>query len=382
MKINNGYFLSASLLAGAIIGAGIFSLPFVFQSAGLSAGFFYLAIAAIVYVFIHLMYADVIIRTKEDHRFVGYAKIYLGKLASQFSILMTVVEMIFVLTIYLVLSVSFSNLVSMLGGEVEKLIIFWFLGSLAIYFTLRRIALLEFLITAGIIAIIAIIFVLGFGKIFQIPSAEFLPDFSNIFLPLAPVLFAFSGRVAIPSLISYIRGLKIKEKANSAIKRTVIIGTSLPAIVYGLFVLAVITLSLVVSPDAVTGLINNVPPTVLLAVGALGILSLFSSYILVGVDINKTLSLDLKLPRWIRFLLVVGGPLLIYFAGFQSFIGLVSFVGGIFLSLEGFFIIAMWLNANKIAGAPVLLKKPSLVIILFLILVFTTALVNEVLALF
>src|SRR3989338_4732142 len=377
--MNNLYrslILPARILAGTIIGAGIFSLPFVFQTAGLSLGFIYLALASVVYIFLHLMYADVIIRTSESHRFVGYAKIYLGSRAFWLSILMTVVEMIFVMTIYLTLSQSFSNLVTTFGSNLEKLLIFWFLGSAAVFMSLRRIALLEFLIVGGILLIISLIFVLGLNNFLNLPAADFFPNFSMIFLPLAPLLFSLSGRVAIPALVDY---LKDKPDAVRLVKKSVIFGTLAPAVLYGLFVVGVLGLSSNVSEDAVSGLIGQAPGWILLAVGILGLLSLWSSYIVVGLDINKSLVYDFKLPVWLRFLLVVMAPLLLYLSGFQSFIGLVSFVGGVFLSLEGIFIICMWLKANKVlVKPPVLLKKANIVVIGFLFLILAAALSYEI----
>ena len=118
--------LAAGLLAGTIIGAGMFSLPFIFQSAGLSTGIFYLILIPIAYIFVYLMYSDIIVRTKESHRLVGYAKIYLGNWAFWLTILMSVVESVFVLTIYLILSQSFGDLMIGWGSGVEKLLFFWF----------------------------------------------------------------------------------------------------------------------------------------------------------------------------------------------------------------------------------------------------------------
>ena len=99
--------LPASLLAGTIIGAGVFALPYVFVKAGILTGLFYLLIFSAVFTLIHLMYADIILRTKENRRFFGYAEIYLGSWGKWPAILITIVGMIFVLTVYLILSVSF-----------------------------------------------------------------------------------------------------------------------------------------------------------------------------------------------------------------------------------------------------------------------------------
>ncbi len=247
------FLLPVGLLSGTIIGAGIFALPFVFQKSGVLVGFFYLLIGAAVYTLMHLMYADIILRTKEEKRFVGYTREYLGNWAFGLSIVMTVVEMIFVLTIYLVLSISFFNLISSLGVGLEKLLLFWFLGSLGIFLSLKRLATLEFWITGGIAAIIFLIFGVGVTELYEIDFYQLNFRVSDWFLPLAPVLFALSGRVAIPSLVNYFRGLegKIDIFSTKKLKKAIVWGTIFPAAVYGLFVLGVLGISKEVSPDAV-----------------------------------------------------------------------------------------------------------------------------------
>ena len=79
-----------SLLATTIIGAGMFALPYLFNKAGIATGLFYLFIFGAVFALIHLMYADIIVRTSENRRFSGYAKIYLGRLGHWSSIFMTI----------------------------------------------------------------------------------------------------------------------------------------------------------------------------------------------------------------------------------------------------------------------------------------------------
>ena len=119
----------------------------------------------------------------------------------------------------------------------------------------------------------------------------------------------------------------------------------------------------------VLGLIGYVPNWVLISVGIVGILAILSSYATIGLDVYSTLELDLKFSWWSRFAVIVFAPLILYFAGLNNFLGLVSFVGGVFLALEGIFIIWMWL---KVTG-----KKFSLPI-MALLLVFVMALVYEI----
>ncbi len=360
-KTAKDFLLSVGLLAGTIIGAGIFSLPYIFKSAGLVTGFFYLALATAAYIIIHWMYAEIIQKTSGEHRFVGYAKTYLGVGGYWLAILITVIETILILTIYLVLSQSFGNLITAYGAGVEKMIIFWAIGSMAMFLSLRRMAWVEFLITAGMAVIIGIIFIFSLNDVRPLSVAGLVSvDWRMWFLPLAPVLFSLSGRQAIPALV----------KIRGNVKKSIFTGVALAAVVYALFVLSVLMLSPTVSQDAVTGLRGAVPAWTLITIGIFGVLSLLSSYITVGFDVYKSLGLDLRMPFWLNFLIVVFGPIALYFAGFNSFIGLVSFVGGIFLALEGIFIIVMWLKATKRS-----LTAPTII----LLVIFAVALLYELL---
>ncbi len=362
--------LPASLLAGTIIGAGIFALPFIFEKAGILTGLFYLIIFGGVLTLIHLMYADVILKTEGGqnlHRFSGYAKIYLGNWGFWLSILMTIIGMLFVLTVYLILSVSFVNLIKPIGldvPDVSKLLIFWLFGSAAIFLGIRRIAFSEFLITGGIIVIILIILGYGLGRLDRIIS---VPAFNlqNILLPYGAILFALSGRVAIPVVVSYFQKIR---RPLAEIKKPIILGTLVPALVYLLFVFGIWGLSEVVSEDAISGLVGQIPNEVLVLIGVFGLISLWSSYIVIGLDIKNSLKFDLRFPKILASLTVVILPPLFYFWGFKSFLALVSIVGGVFIALEGIFIVLMWRQALK--------RSP--LIIYILILVFIGGIIHEI----
>ncbi|MDO8429979.1 MAG: aromatic amino acid transport family protein [bacterium] len=340
----------ASILAGTIIGAGIFSLPFIFKEVGLSTSFFYLAIFSLVYLFIYFLYADLIIRTPGEHRFVGLAKIYLGINGFWAALFIGLIQLFFVLTIYLVLAPSFS-LLFINNGYFYHFLVFWLIGSIAILFNTKRVALLEFLIVGGIIAIIALIFGFGFNEFLSKGIYWGNIDISK-FLVVGPILFSLSGAIAIPEIISYFRET---NTPISFLKKSLFLGAMAPVFIYAGFVIGILGLSKLVTEDAVTGLVAGLPIWLLALVGILGFLSLISSYIVIGLNARRILEYDLSLSSLVSRLLVIFAPVGLYLAGFQSFIGLVGFVGSIFLPLESIFIIFMWLKANKKLEMPPIL---------------------------
>jgi amino acid permease len=332
------------MLAGGIIGAGAFSLPYVFDRAGVATGSILLVIATIAYSGLHLAYADIIRGTPGEHRFVGYVRRYLGIKTSYLGICMAVIEMVFVLTIYLVLSISFTQLLFPTLSSEFALVLFWIAGSTTMFMKLRRLAFAESLVTVGIIAIIGALSVAAMPWLGGSGNASAPLSSGTILLPLSAILFSLSGRVAIPPLVHY---LSAGPAVSRRIRTAVVLGTALPAVLYGIFVMAIIALSGSVSPDAVSGIQGVISPWLLGAVGVLGLLTLWSSYILVGVDVSDTLKYDLQLPIWLRLFIVMIVPPLLYVMGFNNFIGLIAFVGGIFLALEGAFIVLMWRKAKQ-----------------------------------
>ncbi len=369
--------LPAGLLAGTIIGAGIFALPFVFEKAGILTGLFYLVIFGVVFTLIHLMYAEVILKTGSNHRFPGYARTYLGNFGFWSTILTTVIGMVITLTIYLILSVSFINLIEPISFNAFgffNLLFFWLLGSAAIFLEIRRLALLESLITGGIIVIILIIAGYGLNFLDKINTTSIF-NIQNIFLPYGAVLFALAGRTAVPAVINYFQKT---NQSLSGVKKPLILGTLAPALVYLLFVFGILGLSGTVSEDAVSGLIGHVPNLILKLIGIFGLISLWSSYIVIGLDVKNTMRYDLKFPKILAGLTVIFSPLILFLLGFQNFLVMIGLVGGIFIALEGIFIVLMWRKSRKTKPESIIFKKLNPFVVYALIIVFIGGIIYEI----
>ena len=367
--------LPAGLLSATIIGAGVFALPYVFQKAGLIPGIFYLAIFGGVFVLIHLMYADTILKTQGSHRFAGYAEIYLGRFAKWLTAITTIAGMILVLVVYLILSASFINLIFPGWFDSYKIVIFWLLGSLAIFLKINRLALSDFIITLSIVAIILIIFIFGLENLNQaIPRLAFL-NFPYLFIPYGAVLFSLNGRVAIPQIINYFQKNNLPPiKA----KTPIILGTLIPAVVYFLFIAAILALSGNVSQDAVSGLLDGLPFWVLKLLGVLGIISIWSTYIVIGRDVENSMEYDFHLPKLLASLVVIFLPLALYLIGLQNFLNLVSFIGGVFIGLEGILIVLIWRRAMGKNNLPAIFKNKWPAISFVLLAVFVVGIIYEI----
>jgi len=371
------FFLPVGMLVGTIVGAGVFALPYVFQRSGFGIGLVYLFLSAVVYIYVYLLYSDIILRTKKEHRLVGYAHFYLGRFWAILATISTVLGILFSMAVFLVLSVSFFEVIYPSLGNALGAFIFWVIGTFLIFSPLKNIERLEFLITLGIIAIIFTLFFVGAPNL-SISSFSFIGDAQYLFSPLGVIFFALAGGAAVPSIIRHFRSLKLKSYVPS-IRRVLIVGTVIPAVLYILFVLGVFGLSGEITPDAITGLLNRASDTLIILVGMLGLLALWSTYILIGLNVEDTLKLDFSFARATRFMVVALFPIAIFFIASESFIELVSFTGGIFLALEGFFILAIWHKLNTASRiAPIMVGKGHYVLFFLTLFLFSIAFIYEI----
>ncbi len=335
------FLLITGVLAGTIIGAGIFSLPYIFGQIGIIAGFFYLILFASVYFVIHLMYAKIIETKNGEHNFFFFAKNYLPSSFSKIASFIILLELFFVLTIYLILAPTFANVVFQKNG-IEALLIFWFLGSIFIFARLSFINWAEFLGTLSIIFIVGIVFFSTNAPSFQIPVFKKI-NLSVLFLPFGPLLFSLAGRPAISKVVEEYKKIKAAGR-NISLNKIIFWGTFTPAVVYFLFALSILRINPNISPETLNSL-SFLSPTVVVLLGILGLITLWTSYFIIGINIKDILQIDLKRSAKFSSLVVLFAPLSLYFLGFKNFLSVIGLTGGIFLALEGIFIVMMWQKA-------------------------------------
>lgn len=355
----------AGMLASLIIGAGMFSLPFVFARSGAITAAIYLIIMAFMMNEVHRSYAEIIEAAGDEERFAGYAGKYLGMAGKTVGGLAVIAGLIISLTIYLTLSASFIHLVFPAVPMSAAVICFWVIGAVLSVAGIRSFAGLDTIFFIGIAAIVGVIVVMGsiFGDFNAIKL--FPTDTIGIFLPLAPVLFSLSGRSAISSIKEYFKERRFDEKN---FKRAISLGSFFPIIVYAAFVVGVTMLSPEgVAADAVSGM--TVMPVILgVLIGVLGFLALITSYVFLGMELRGIFERDLKVPSVIAAISIVSLPIVLYFMGFNNFLWLISLAGGLFLAIESIMVIMMRRVATR--------KRRAIDI--FLIAILLSAIIYEI----
>ncbi|MBI5732687.1 hypothetical protein HY967_01875 [Candidatus Jorgensenbacteria bacterium] len=334
------FILATGLLAGTIIGAGIFSLPYVFNQIGLIPSLVYMSIFTAVYSVIHIMYGDLSEKFEGEHQFFYLAKTYLSKLTARVATFAVLGELLLVLVVYLILAPTFFEIAFGVGGK-TALLIFWILGSVFMFVRLSWLGITEIAGTVAILFIIGLVLIAAVDKPFPSTTVNLgnMP-LSAFFLPFGPLLFSLSGRPAVSKMVEEHR----LSGKNFSLRKAIVWGTVIPAIVYTLFVIGIIKLNPQVSPEALDSL-GYLPPTIFSLLGIMGLVTLWTSYFMIGINVKDILRFDMKVSKTVAGLVVVGIPLFLYSLGFQDFLSAVSFTGSVFLALEGLFIVTMWRKA-------------------------------------
>jgi tryptophan-specific transport protein len=361
--------LSVGLLAGTIIGAGVFSLPYLFWGTGFVPGIFYLLFFVFIYIIFYFMYSALLLQEKEQHDFFKLSEKYFSPHISKISSLIIIVELLLALVAYLVLTGMFFEFGFGIQGLIPT-ILFWVFGSLFLFFKLKWLGIAELLGTISIIGIVIFIFFVS-GDTFNMGD---VPLFSQTFnldvflLPFGPLLFSFSGRPAISKVVEEHRKAN-EKKTPFSIKKTLVLGTIIPALVYIIFVLGVLKIGGPITPDALSGLISltSIEKALL---GILGLITLWTSYVMIAINVKDIIVFDARRSRLLGFIIPLFFPICAYFLGLKDFLFVIGLAGGVFIACEGIFVTCMWQKAFP--------KHPLHTAGGFLYVVFGIAIVYEV----
>src|SRR3989338_6963394 len=325
-------------LTGAIIGAGILGLPYVFAQSGYLIGLFWIIFLGLIVGYVFLCLGEVSLRTKKTLQLTGYVKKYLGNKAEWIMFFSVIFGDYIALLAYLIgeghsLSVIFTS------SEDNALYFafgFWIFMSLLLREGLRGLKKVESWGVIAILLILAIILVIYTPEI-KYENLNYI-NVSNFFIPFGVVLFALIGFNIVPELEMIIKG---KEKK---FKKAITLGVLIPIIVYILFSLIF---------EGVLG--RNAPEVATTSsiklVTVLGIFTMMTSYFVLSFSLKDVFVYDLNLSKKSSYFLVIIFPLLIYlflyFLNKLSFINVIGIGGVISGGITGILILLMNISSKK-----------------------------------
>ena len=346
------YIKGIGMMAGLIIGAGVFALPYAYSQAGIFWGTVHLAISLFIVYLLHQWYGEVSFYTKGRHRFVGYVEMYLGKKAKSLSLLTTLGSYYFSLLVYAIMGGIFlANFTSLFNGHTVEFmtLLFFAAGGLMALFKVNRIAEINFYLTVPIVCFI--IYLLFFSwpyiKAENFSSAGNLLMNKNWFLPYGVWLFSLTGFSAIPPTRDIFFNSSVKS-----FKKVISVSLLLAASVYAIFIFSVLgTSGPLTTVDAISG-IKAIMGAKVMAIGSIiGFLAVFTSFIVLAVDLKSMFRFDYKFHRFPAWLLAVVPPVLLYLKNVDGLINILALTGSVGIGILGIFIVLMRHKIVKILKA-------------------------------
>lgn len=362
--MRNRTFRAIAVLVGTVIGAGIFGIPYVVSQIGFIPGIFYLLILGFLILLLNLIYGEVILRTPGDHQLTGYGEIYLGKLGKILATLAIFITAYGALLAYLIKTGEFLALIFNSPSPVLFSLLFFVFASSAVFFGLKSVSFLGAVLVILLLSLISLIAILGVGQINVNHFAG--ANFSSIFLPYGVILFALFGSSVIPEMEEILRD----EHKN--LKKSIITGSLIPFFVYLLFTTVVVGIcGSLTSDDAVAGLAYFLPSWIVNLGAILGVLTMSSSYLILGYVLREVWFRDFGIPKSFAFLLACFPSLILFLFGAKSFIEVLGITGSLMGGLTGILIILMFLRAKKMGKRkPAYSLKLPFFLILILIIIF------------
>lgn len=337
---SKNFFFGFFILIGTIIGAGIFGLPYVMAKSGVLVSFFYFLILGGAVLLLHLFYGEIILRTKEKHRLIGYTEKYLGgfwKILISFSVIFGFSG---TLLAYLILGGNFLKILSSPWLNLDIFyftLFFWLIG---IYFIFRKIKIIALAEVFSNLIFFLISFFIFFFALPKFNLHNFvLVSFPDIFLPYGVILFAVMGLSAIPEINEV---LKTPSERRSY-KKIIILATTTTILFYWFFAFIISGVSgRHTSSEVFEGLIPFLGPEVIFFGALAAVITLADSFLIIGLALKNALIYDFKFPKILANFFTVGFPLVLFLVGFRDFIDTIGFIGTFLGIIEGIVIIAIF----------------------------------------
>lgn len=339
------FLLATAVLMSTIVGVGMFGLPYAgAQSGFLIAAIFLIGLTAIM-TLLHLFYGEIVSRTKEKHRLVGYADYYLGKGWRNLVTISVIVGFYGSLLVYIIVGGNFLHLVFSSLINIPPVVfnlMFFIIGAVAVYFGLRLISGLDLLMGLFLILIVFLFLFLGFDKI-NISNLQTFNWF-NIFIPYGVILYSLAGMAAIPEIREI-----FPQEGRNRFKKAIILGTVIPAILYFIFMATVVGLTgYNTSPEAIMGLTNLLGKKAVLLGAVFGFLATITSFFILGLSLKQTFFYDFKINKNIAWFLACFVPLILFGLGAHSFITIIVILGALMGGIEGTSIVLIYKKAKKL----------------------------------
>ncbi len=334
------------MMVGAVVGVGVFGLPYAFAQSGYAIGLLTLLLVGGMFLFLNLMLSEVALQTPGHRRFIGYVERYLGKRWKNVTAVLFIAYAFGAMAAFMILGGSFLHalLGPIFGGDA-----FWYQLAIVVLpgvFTwqgVRELAKIE-LVVVTVLLMLFVAVVLALAPSVHIENLMRLdPDYW--FVPYGVVFFALSGFGAIPEMKD------VLGRQSRRLPQTVVIGLSAVVTLYALFSLAVVGVSgEATTPEAMAGLAPALGASVATIGALIGFVSVSSIFSVLSVEMQSTLRFDFHVALRRAWFLTLGIPIVVFLFGAREFIELIGFLGAVFGGFLGIILVMLY-ERLRMSGA-------------------------------
>ncbi len=331
-----------SILAGTIIGAGLFSLPYITSVVGVKVMLGYVLFLGSVSILVHYFLGEIALKTPDFLRLPGFAKHHLGEKAQKIAYASGILGLLGAVLAYLILGGEFLTALfsPVFGGNtLQYTTIYFIVSSLFIYFGIKAISKVEFWGITIFLLVLLVTFFRGFSDI-SLESLFFMrPGEFDFFLPYGAILFAFCGLALIPEIEETLSLGKERKKLLKIIP----IGIVFSILISLFFIFVVLGISGEnTTREGLVGLEQVMGGGVASLMLVFGLLVIFTSIITIGLTVKKILWYDLKLPEKVSWAIACFVPFFIFLLGVKDFIVVIGLVGATMIAIDTVLILLMY----------------------------------------
>jgi len=341
------YIYPVATLSGTIIGVGLFALPYITLKVGFWVMLGYFLVLGTLVILVHLFFGELALKTPDYKRLPGFAKIYLGNWGEKIALISTILGIFGAILAYLIVGGEFlTELLSPIfgGGSFFWTIIYFLTGAILIFLGIRAIAKVEFWGLILFFVVLILIFLRGkylinIENLFSIENWKL--GIRNWFLPYGVILFSLWGADLIPEVEEM-----LGEK-KELIRKIIPIAILIPIFVYLFFIYLILGITGPQTTESALVGLRNFLGNGIVSLGFLfGLLTTFTSFIALGLTLQKVFWYDLKIEKNIAWAITCFIPLVLFLIGIKQFIPVISFVGATMLGIDGILILLMYRKIN------------------------------------
>ncbi len=343
LKDTKRTIVATAQLIGAIIGVGVFGVPYALSKIGPVLGLVYFVVLGGIQLLQHLFFAEAAIACPTKLRLAGLAERYIGRGAKHIAATSTIFGYWAALLAYIVVGGMFLHVLlsPFIGGHVFTYQVAWALvGGLIVYFGLDIVSRVGFIATTGLVLTMLALIGIGVPNIW--PDSFLHGTITDFVLPYGVILFSLSGLPAILEMEDILKG---KHKHY---RLAVIIGSVVATVLTAAFGYVVWGVTGgAITQDAVAGLRFFLGDQVATLAAAFGFLAVSTSFFATAINLQSTIQYDYNTKKFAAWVLTIGMPFGFFLSGAQNFISIIGFSGAVFGGITAVLVAVLYIEVTK-----------------------------------